>query len=157
MYAEIFSKITDLNMVTTTISIITIAILVFNNAWLKPRLAKKLSIPIPIELILVVGGTLISSYVDLNSNWSVKLLGNIPKGLPTPDIPEFSLAKSLIFESFAVAMVSFSASVSIALILAKKFQYEIDFNQELLAMVRRNFNFIIANTNQFFPRVPVTF
>jgi hypothetical protein len=102
---------------------------------LKPRLAKKLSIPIPIELILVVGGTLISSHFDLDSNWSVKLVGEIPKGLPAPEMPDLSLFKSLLLDGFGIAIVSYSASVSMALILAEKHHYEIDFNQELLAMV----------------------
>ncbi len=122
-------------MAITIISVITIAILVFNNEWLKPRLAKKLSIPIPIELILVVGGTLISSHFDLDSNWSVKLVGDIPKGLPAPEMPDLSLFKSLLLDGFGIAIVSYSASGSMALILAEKHHYEIDFNQELLAMV----------------------
>lgn len=82
-----------------------------------------------------MGGTIISRYVGLSDKWSIKLVGNIPTGLPTPVVPDFLLVKELLVDSFAIAMVSYSVSVSMALIFAQKYNYEIDFNQELLAMV----------------------
>lgn len=46
--------------------------------------------------------------------------------------------QSLLLESFPIAMVSYAVSVSMALIFAQKENYEIDFNQELLAMGTSN-------------------
>lgn len=40
----------------------------------------------------------------------------------------------LLLSGFTIAMVSYTVSVSMALIFAKKSNYDIDFNQELLAM-----------------------
>lgn len=44
------------------------------------------------------------------------------------------LVREVGVDSFIIAMVSYTISVSMALIFATKLNYEIDFNQELLAM-----------------------
>jgi len=41
---------------------------------------KKCSIPIPIELIAVVGGTLVSRYCDLPKIYDIETVGHIPTG-----------------------------------------------------------------------------
>uniref|UniRef100_A0A182UEH2 STAS domain-containing protein n=1 Tax=Anopheles melas TaxID=34690 RepID=A0A182UEH2_9DIPT len=51
-----------------------------------------------------------------------------------PTLPDFSLMPSILIDSFPVAMVGYTVSVSMALIFAKKENYEIGFNQELFAM-----------------------
>lgn len=54
------------------------------------------------------------------------------------EVPDFELAKLLIMDGFIISMVSYTVSVSMALIFAQKLNYEIDFNQELLAMGASN-------------------
>lgn len=117
------------------LSIITIVILVINNEFLKPRISKRTKLPIPIELIVVVGGTLLSKYMSMQETWDIVPVGHIPIGLPQPILPNFSLWRELLVDSFAITFVSYSVSVSMALIFGQKLKYEIDFNQELLAMV----------------------
>lgn len=56
-------------------------------------------------------------------------------GLPQPTAPKLDLYRELLVDSFGIAFVSYSVTVSMALIFGQKFKYEIDFNQELLAMV----------------------
>lgn len=116
-------------------SVITIVILVFNNEFLKPRVAKLTTLPIPIELIVVVGGTIIARFIQMDELWAIIPVGHIPVGLPPPIVPNFYLWKELLVDSFAIAFVSYSVTVSMALIFGQKLKYEIDFNQELLAMV----------------------
>lgn len=64
------------------ISAITIITLVINNEVIKPKLSKLCIVPIPIELVCVITGTLVSQYVDLSANYNVKIIGHIPTGLP---------------------------------------------------------------------------
>lgn len=40
----------------------------------------------------------------------------------------------MLVDAFTITMVSYTVSVSMALIFARKYNYEINFNQELLAM-----------------------
>lgn len=54
------------------------------------------------------------------------------------EVPDLNLAKQLVVDGFIVSMVSYTVSVSMALIFAQKLAYEIDFNQELLAMGASN-------------------
>lgn len=136
IYVEIFKQIDEVNPVTLLISITAIAILLINNEVLKPHIAKRTKIPIPIELLVVVGGTLLSKFVNLGDNWNVVLVGHIPSGLPHSTLPNFNLWQELLLDSFAIAFVSYSITVSMGLIIGQKMKYEIDFNQELLAMVR---------------------
>lgn len=136
-----------MNQVAILLSIITIVILVFNNEILKPRLSRKSSIPVPIELIVVVGGTLLSKYLRMEETWSIIPVGHIPVGLPPATLPNFTLWKDLLVDSFAIAFVSYSVTVSMALIFGQKLKYEIDFNQELLAMVEETNLFLIFSTS----------
>lgn len=87
------------------------------------------------ELIIIVSSMLLSKYLDIEGRWSIKLVGEIPYGLPEPTMPRFTLWMELVTDAIAIVFVSFSVSVSLALVFAQKSNYEIDFNQELLAMV----------------------
>lgn len=109
--------------------------LLLPNEWLKAKVAKKTKFPVPMELIVIIGAMLISKYFDIEANWNVDLVGNFPGGLPTPTIPKFGLWFKLLLEAGPMAMISFSISVSLAEKFAKKSGYEIDWNQESLAMV----------------------
>lgn len=91
-------------------------------------------LPVPIELIVVVTGTLLSRIINLADNYHIKTIGDIPTGFPAFGVPNLGLLRSLIADGFIIAMVSYTISVSMALIFAQKLNYEIDFNQELLAM-----------------------
>lgn len=137
-YYEIFKNIAELNYVATALSVVTCIVLIFNNQLLKPCVAKKTIFPIPMELILVVSGTLASRYLDLANGFNVDTIKTIPTGFPAPDLPSFRLIP-LISDAFIIAIVSYSVTVSMALIFAKKENYKIDFNQELLAMGVGNF------------------
>lgn len=81
-YIQIIEKLSAINYAALTISIITIIIMYANNEWLKPKLSKYCFLPVPIELIAVVTGTLVSRFVDLQSNHNIQTLGNIPTGFP---------------------------------------------------------------------------
>lgn len=60
--------------------------------------------------------------------------------LPEATAPQFSLISSLVLDAFSIAIVSYTITLSMGLIFAQKMDYEIDANQELLAMVSNPFN-----------------
>ncbi|XP_033324659.1 prestin isoform X2 [Megalopta genalis] len=131
---SIFSEIKNTNPSALIMSLITIIILVCNNELLKPWASKKCSIPIPIELIAVVSGTLISKYFRLTEKYNIQDVGDIPIGLPAPEIPTVKLLHLVAIDSIAITMVSYTITISMALIFARKLNYKINSNQELLAM-----------------------
>ncbi|KAL6433709.1 hypothetical protein ACFW04_005758 [Cataglyphis niger] len=131
---DIFREIENTNMAAVIVSIVSIIILIFNNEFLKPRMNKICSIPIPIELIVVVSGTLISRYCDLPKIYNIEIVGHIPTGLPKPEVPSLEVLPLVAIDSIAITMVSYTITISMALIFAQKLSYKIDSNQELLAM-----------------------
>lgn len=159
-------RIPDSNVATVVISAIVILFMVFMNEIMKvnppafvalselsnrclilpnylllslqPRCNKLCKFPVPAELIAVVGGTAASHILSVGSVYGVRLVGNIPMGLPLPELPPIRLLGLVAFDSIAIAIVSYTVTISMALIFAKKQNYEVDPNQELLAMVNTN-------------------
>lgn len=76
------SKLNEVNKVAILISVITIVIIFWNNDWLKPRVSRSCALPVPIELIAVVTGTLLSQCLSLEEKYGVRTIGHIPTGFP---------------------------------------------------------------------------
>ncbi|XP_059608891.1 prestin [Phlebotomus argentipes] len=131
---DLFQLLPSANVTAVTISLIVILFMIASNELLKPWLAKRCRIPAPTELIAVVGGTLASQLLNLEEAFHVKPVGPIPTGLPSPVLPSFDLLKLVAVDSVAIAIVSYSIVMSMALIFAKKHSYEVRANQELIAM-----------------------
>lgn len=104
---------------------------------MQPRCAKLCKFPLPAELFAVVGGTAISQVLQLGSVYNVQLIGEIPKDIPPLEMPPLRLLWLVAVDSIAIAIVSYTVTISMALIFAKKQNYEVNPNQELLAMVRQ--------------------
>ncbi|KAM8756323.1 solute carrier family 26 member 6, like 1 isoform 1-T1 [Acanthopagrus schlegelii] len=100
------------------------------NSFLRP----KLPVPIPVELITIVAGTLISSYSHLNGNYTISVVGEIPSGLSSPSVPDVSLFGEVIGDAFALAIVGYAISISLGKTFALKHGYKVDSNQELVAL-----------------------
>jgi len=100
------------------------------------KIAKKISAAIPSQLIAVVFGIVVVLFFDLTQQ-GVKIVGEVPSGLPSFSMPDFSLAtlQSLFPIAMAIALVSFMESIAVAKsIQAKHKDYEVDSNQELIAL-----------------------
>ncbi|KAL1494813.1 hypothetical protein ABEB36_010346 [Hypothenemus hampei] len=130
----IFGELSKTNAAALIISFITIVISVLNNDFFKPIVARVSPLPFPMELIAVVVGTLMSKYCNLEASYQIRVVGDIPVGLPEPTLPEFSLLSNLIVDGITISIVTYTINLSMALIFAQKLNYEVDANQELLAM-----------------------
>lgn len=97
---------------------------------------KKLSKSIPSQLIAVVFGIIMVLAFGLTEQ-GVKIVGEVPSGLPFFSMPDFSMTtlQSLFPVALAIALVSFMESIAVAKsIQAKHKNYEIISNQELIAL-----------------------
>ncbi|XP_033120337.1 solute carrier family 26 member 6-like [Anneissia japonica] len=131
-YKELFSELNTTNTATLIMAISSITALVAVKE-IQDRYKDKIKFPIPMELIVIIVGTLVSGFVKLNTKYDVSIVGEIPTGLPAPQMVDFSYISSLLGSSFAISMVAFCGTLSMAKIFAKKHNYEIEANQELLA------------------------
>jgi SulP family sulfate permease len=90
---------------------------------------------IPGGLLALVLGILVSSIFDLSAH-GVKIVGHVPSGLPAPGVPTLHGGDvlPLITAAAGLLLVIFSESLGAADNFATKYGYEIDPNQELIAL-----------------------
>ncbi|KAL1021612.1 hypothetical protein UPYG_G00015540 [Umbra pygmaea] len=130
---DICRRLPDTNIGVLVVSLVALVVLIvvkeLNNYY-----KKKLPLPIPIELIVIIAATLISYYGDLNSQYNVAVVGEIPRGLKPPSVPDVSLWGSVIGDAFAVAIVGYAITISLGKTFGIKHSYKVDSNQELMAL-----------------------
>jgi sulfate permease, SulP family len=90
---------------------------------------------VPGGLVTLVLGIAVSSILSLSAH-GVKIVGHVPSGLPTPGIPGIPGADvlPLLAAAGGLLLVIFSESLGAADTFATKYGYEIDPNQELIAL-----------------------
>ncbi|MCB0570948.1 MAG: solute carrier family 26 protein [Phaeodactylibacter sp.] len=97
---------------------------------------RRINRAIPGPLLAVVFGILAVWGLGLTEH-GVKIVGEVPKGLPSLAMPEFSLENfnTLLPIALAISLVSFMESIAVAkAIQAKHKNYKVDANQELIAL-----------------------
>jgi sulfate permease, SulP family len=140
---EAAQRIGETNLITLAIGVLGIAVILG---------LKKLSKAIPGQLVAVALGILAVWGLGLTEQ-SVKILGEVPQGLPSIIAPTFNLDtfNSLLPIALAIALVSFMESIAVAkAIQAKHKSYKVDANQELVALGVANIG------GSFFQAFPTT-
>ncbi len=96
-----------------------------------PRISRR----IPGPLLVLVLGILVSTVWNLSAH-GVKVVGTIPAGLPSVNLPQIPLSDlgALLSGAVGLALVIFSEALPAVDVYATKYGYETDPNQELLAM-----------------------
>ena len=96
---------------------------------------------VPGALVLVVGG-LVGSYLFDFGDKGVALVGDVPSGLPSFDIPSPSLllddGGTAIVAAVALMLIGFSQTAGDARAFAAKHRYQIDVDQESVAQAAAN-------------------
>lgn len=147
---DVILAVPSANTTAVIISIISCIILIINNEIVKPWLSKKCKMPFPIELLAVTVGTAVTYFSGIHNSHNVSTVGYIPTGLPEPALPVFSLLPEIWLDAVVITMVSYTITMSMALIFARRLMYEVDSNQELLALGLSNC------AGSFFSCLPVT-
>lgn len=140
-------NISATNPITLAIGTASILILLYFQIYGKKTLmklkisefsAETLSKAVPLVAILIA--TLIVWKGGLNEKWDVKIVGEIPEGLPPLTIPELDPAKltSLFMVAIVISLVGFMESNAIATTLANRKRQKIEPNQELIALGAAN-------------------
>jgi SulP family sulfate permease len=103
--------------------------------------------PVPLIGMLLAAATV--ALFDLQDR-GIAVVGAIPAGFPTPTLPDVSPADtaSMLLPAAGVAIVAYSDNVLTARTFATRNHYEVDNNQELLALGAVN---IAAGVTQGFP------
>ncbi|XP_052064184.1 sulfate transporter-like [Mytilus californianus] len=131
VYIEIFKAFPKIHVATLLVSIICLIILVLVKDVINERFKNKMKMPIPIDIILVVIATIISYFAKLHDTFDVGVVGEIPAGLPTPQLPRVSV--DIIGHSIVVGLIVFVLTISMARLCEVKHGYSVNDNQELVA------------------------
>ncbi|XP_075064846.1 prestin isoform X2 [Mixophyes fleayi] len=129
----VLSNITLTNVASLITGLICM-VLLLGAKEINDRFKKKLPVPIPMEIIVVIISTGISAGLTLEKTYDVDVVGNIPTGFRPPDLPDLSLFSAVFVDAVAIAVVGFSMTISMAKIFALKHGYAVCGNQELIAL-----------------------
>lgn len=102
-------------------------------------LGKKLLPNKPVALFVVVGGIAVATFIDLGAH-GVKLLGEVPRGVPLPSLPvvHYPDVRELMPLALACFLLGAVETAAIGRMFAEKHGYRLDSNQELLGLAGAN-------------------
>ena len=144
--ASLGGNLANTNVATLAIGLFAILFLIWarrsltgllTRAGLSKKLASGLSKAAPV--VAVVATTLAVWLLDLQAS-GVAIVGDIPRGLPTPTLPPFDveLWQSLLIPALMIGVVGYVETISVAQTLAAKRRERIDPDQELIALGASN-------------------
>nr|XP_054934119.1 solute carrier family 26 member 6-like [Dermacentor andersoni] len=134
-YIDFFHRIAETHLPTLALSATSFVIMLLIKILLDPVLLKKIGIPFPIEMAVVIVGTLLSHHLNLEG-YNMSVIDHIAHEMPRPHLPVFSmqLLSRVAAPALAVSVVSYAITVSLGRIFSRKHNYAIDPNQEFLAL-----------------------
>jgi SulP family sulfate permease len=122
----------DLHATTTVVSLIALG-LIFGLRFAAPAG--------PGALVLVATGVLASYLLDLGDH-GVALVGDVPRGLPMPELPDVGLVgdhlATVVIAAIALVLIGFSQTAGDARAFAARHDYRIDVDQESVAQGMAN-------------------
>lgn len=144
---EIWQHLSQSNGIILILGLTSIVVLLFFNHQLQPLLEKQgipsnLILPLTRSgpLLLVLVNTVLVWGLQLHEVAQVKIIGEIPAGLPPLTLPPFDLKswQALMPTAVAISLVGFMESIAVAKSLASKRRQKIDANQELIGLGAAN-------------------
>ncbi|XP_032017526.1 solute carrier family 26 member 6 isoform X4 [Hylobates moloch] len=121
---------------------------------LNDKLQQQLPMPIPGELLTLIGATGISYGMGLKHRFDVDVVGNIPAGLVPPAAPNTQLFSKLVGSAFTIAVVGFAIAISLGKIFALRHGYRVDSNQVAGAISSLFILLIIVKLGELFHDLP---
>ncbi|MEN3027875.1 MAG: sulfate permease [Aquificaceae bacterium] len=139
---EILINLPKTNPYTLAVGILSILLIVG---------LKRINKNFPSALFAVVLFTALSYFFAFES-YGIRVVGDIPRGLPFPSLPtiDLELLDSVLGKAFIVALVGFMEAYAIAKFIASQTKQKIDVNQELVGQGLANL------VGSFFKSFPVS-
>ena len=135
-----FKHLHETNPASITIGGIALALLILGKIFLKNK---------PVALFIVIGGIVAASALSLDER-GVKLLGEVPQGLPSVGLPaiQWSDLNNLLPLAIACFMLGAVETAAIGRMFCAKHGGRLDANQEFLALAAAN---LAAGLGRGFP------
>ncbi|XP_054464699.1 solute carrier family 26 member 9-like [Anoplopoma fimbria] len=135
---DIIRGLPDTNIASLVFALVSSIVLIVVKE-LSARYRHKLPFPVPMEIIVVVVATAISGPLDLPKIYHMDIVGEISLGFPAPILPTVSQWGDMLGTAFSLAIVGYVINLAMGRTLAAKHGYDVDPNQEMLALGCSNF------------------
>ncbi len=134
------AHLNETNLASLAVGLVALAILILGKIFLNHK---------PVALFVVIGGILASVLLGLDAK-GVKLLGEVPQGLPALGIPDihWSDVKALLPLALACFLLAAVETAAIGRTFTAKHGGRLDANQEFLALAASN---LAAGLGRGFP------
>ena len=135
-----FRHVGETNTTSLALGGAALAVLILGKKFLPNR---------PVALLVVIGGIVAASWFNLGS-YGVKVLGEVPSGVPLPSLPavSWSEVRELLPLALACFLLGAVETAAIGRMFAEKHSYRLDSNQEFLALAAAN---LASGVGQGFP------
>ncbi len=139
-FIELSKHLKETNYISLIIALASI-ILLFSFKKLIPKF--------PAAILVVIGSSLAVYFLQLN-NLGVRIVAEVPQGLPHLAIPAVTISNvvALLPGALTIAFISFMESIAVASTFAAKDKYKLDANKELIGLGLAN---IAGSLFQAFP------
>uniref|UniRef100_A0A8C6JQ13 STAS domain-containing protein n=1 Tax=Melopsittacus undulatus TaxID=13146 RepID=A0A8C6JQ13_MELUD len=137
-FIDICKGLPQTNMASLVYALVSAVLLIIVKE-LNLKYMKKIRMPIPMEIIIVIVATAISGSFNMPEKYGMPVVGKISMGFPAPTLPLVHKWKDMIGTAFSLAIVSYVINLAMGRTLAAKHGYDVDPNQEMLALGCSNF------------------
>ncbi|XP_073443335.1 solute carrier family 26 member 9 isoform X1 [Dendrobates tinctorius] len=137
-FIDICKKIPHTNVASLIFALVSIVLLIVVKE-LNLKYMHKIRFPIPMEIIIVIVATAVSGNFNLPDRYHMNIVGQIPLGFPSPTLPTVSQWGDMIGTAFSLAIVGYVINLAMGRTLGGKHGYDVDPNQEMLALGCSNF------------------
>ncbi|XP_063300426.1 solute carrier family 26 member 9 [Pelobates fuscus] len=137
-FIDICKKLPQTNVASLIFALVSSVLLIIVKE-LNLKYMHKIRFPIPMEIIIVIIATAISGSLNLPEKYNMNIVGQIPLGFPAPTLPTVSQWGDMIGTAFSLAIVGYVINLAMGRTLGAKHGYDVDPNQEMLALGCSNF------------------
>lgn len=145
--AQAWNAISDINVITLALALLSIAMLVWRSAivdamikrqWLAVQRGELFKRAMPLAVMFIT--TFLTWALSLSQSAGVKIVGEVPAGLPGLHIPQLStqMVMDLLPTAMLISIVGFLESVSVAKSLASKRRQKVVPNREFIGLGAAN-------------------
>ncbi|EFO18567.1 hypothetical protein LOAG_09929 [Loa loa] len=130
-----FRNIHTFQLHTFLCTVICILTLLISKLIIDPIIKPWTKTRFPMEFLLVIFSISLCYFAtDTPFDLHLHIVGDVDAGMRAPFFPDFGETGKIIFSAFSIAIVSFVIHIALAKLIAKEYKYQINVNQEWLAL-----------------------
>ncbi|NWV16217.1 S26A9 protein, partial [Origma solitaria] len=127
-FIDICKGLPQTNLASLVYALVSAVLLIIVKE-LNLKYMKKIRLPIPMEIIIVIVATAISGSFNMPDKYGMPIVGKISMGFPEPTLPLVSKWKDMVGTAFSLAIVGYVINLAMGRTLAAKHGYNVDPNQ----------------------------